>query len=66
MSTSSSTKEEEIEDQAQEGWKSTLSGWGCLQLLVLFDSIGGLEKENILSICPTGVFIHTFHEPLSA
>ena len=28
MSTSSSTKEEEIEDQAQEGWKSTLSAWG--------------------------------------
>ena len=27
MSTSSSTKEEEIEDQAQEGWKSTLSAW---------------------------------------
>ena len=28
MSTSSSTKEEEIEDQAQEGWKSTLSARG--------------------------------------
>ena len=28
MSTSSRTKEEEIEDQAQEGWKSTLSAWG--------------------------------------
>ena len=28
MSTSSSTKEEEIEDQAQEGWESTLSARG--------------------------------------
>ena len=32
MSTSSSAKEEEIEDQAQEGWKSTLSARGLSTL----------------------------------
>ena len=37
-------------------------------MLVLFDSKGGWVsiKANILSICPTSVFICTFHDPLSA
>ena len=40
MSTSSSTKEEEIEDQAREaGGKVNFLQEGCLHLVVLFDSI---------------------------
>ena len=35
-STSSSTKEEEIEDQAQEGWKSKLSAWGLSTVACAF------------------------------
>ena len=66
MSTSSSTKEEEIEDQAQEaGGKVKFLHGGCLHLVVLFDSIGVWVsiKEIILSICPTSVFMYTFHDP---
>ena len=69
MSTSSSTKEEEIEDQAQEaGGKVNFLSGGCLHLVMLFDSIGVWVsiKENISSICPTSVLIHTFHDPKSA
>ena len=46
MSTSSSTKEEEIEEQEQEGWKVHFLRGGCLQLLVLFDSIGTLGARD--------------------
>ena len=61
MSTSSSTKEEEIEDQAQEGRKSTLSAWGLSQLLVLFDSIGGLgflKREHFINLSNQCVHTH--------
>ena len=61
MSTSSSRKEEEIGERAQEGWKSTLSAWVCLQLLVLFHSIGGLgfhKREHFINLSDQCVHTH--------
>ena len=63
------TKEEEIKDRAQEGWRSTLSarGLSTVACAVRFHRRVWVSiKEKIVSICPTSVFIHPFHEPLSA
>ena len=59
-------KRKKSRTERKKGGKVHFLHGGCLRLLVLFDSIGGLEKENILSTCPTSVFIQTFHDPLSA